>query len=107
MPVQKESTSQNIVGDGKSGVSSDRLQAVARGDNVPAEVHQSVFDTTPVLKINAFSLWYGTKKVIHDISMPIPRNQVTALVGPSGCGKSTLLRSVNRMRSYSKCASHR
>ena len=97
MPVQKESTSQNIVGDGKSGVSSDRLQAVARGDNVPAEVHQSVFDTTPVLKINAFSLWYGTKKVIHDISMPIPRNQVTALVGPSGCGKSTLLRSVNRM----------
>ena len=97
MPVQKESTSQNIVGDGKSGVSSDRLQAVARGDNVPAEVHQSVFDTTPVLKINTFSLWYGTKKVIHDISMPIPRNQVTALVGPSGCGKSTLLRSVNRM----------
>ena len=62
MPVQKESTSQNIVGDGKSGVSSDRLQAVARGDNVPAEVHQSVFDTTPVLKINAFSLWYGTKR---------------------------------------------
>ena len=29
--------------------------------------------------------------------MPIPKNQVTALVGPSGCGKSTLLRSVNRM----------
>ena len=50
MPVQKESTSQNIVGEGKSGVSSDRLQAVARGDNVPAEVHQSVFDTKPVLK---------------------------------------------------------
>ena len=29
--------------------------------------------------------------------MPLPRNQITALVGPSGCGKSTLLRSVNRM----------
>ena len=97
MPVQKETVSPAISSDGGSGISSDRLQAVARGDNVPAEVHESVFEATPVLKINAFNLWYGTKQVIHNISMPIPRNQVTALVGPSGCGKSTLLRSVNRM----------
>ena len=97
MPVQKENVSPAISNDGESGISSDRLQAVARGDNVPAEVHESVFEATPVLKINAFNLWYGTKQVIHNISMPIPRNQVTALVGPSGCGKSTLLRSVNRM----------
>ena len=97
MPVQKENVSPAISNDGGSGISSDRLQAVARGDNVPAEVHESVFEATPVLKINAFNLWYGTKQVIHNISMPIPRNQVTALVGPSGCGKSTLLRSVNRM----------
>jgi phosphate transport system ATP-binding protein len=97
MPVQKENVSPAISSDGGSGISSDRLQAVARGDNVPAELHESVFEATPVLKINAFNLWYGTKQVIHNISMPIPRNQVTALVGPSGCGKSTLLRSVNRM----------
>ena len=97
MPVQKETVSPAISSDGGSGISSDRLQAVARGDNVPAELHESVFEATPVLKINAFNLWYGTKQVIHNISMPIPRNQVTALVGPSGCGKSTLLRSVNRM----------
>ncbi len=97
MPAQKENVSSAISSNGGSGISSDRLQAVARGDNVPAEVHESVFEATPVLKINAFNLWYGTKQVIHNISMPIPRNQVTALVGPSGCGKSTLLRSVNRM----------
>ena len=97
MPVQKENVSPALSSDGGSGISSDRLQAVARGDNVPTEVHQSVFEARPVLKINAFSLWYGTKQVIHNISMPIPKNQVTALVGPSGCGKSTLLRSVNRM----------
>lgn len=97
MPAQKENVSSAISSNGGSGISSDRLQAVARGDNVPAEVHDSVFEATPVLKINAFNLWYGTKQVIHNISMPIPRNQVTALVGPSGCGKSTLLRSVNRM----------
>ena len=97
MPAQKENLTPALPGDGGSGISSDRLQAVARGDDVPTEVHQSVFEARPVLKINAFSLWYGTKQVIHNISMPIPRNQVTALVGPSGCGKSTLLRSVNRM----------
>jgi phosphate transport system ATP-binding protein len=52
---------------------------------------------TPVLEIDRFNLWYGTKQALHGISMPIPHNQVTALVGPSGCGKSTLLRSVNRL----------
>ena len=97
MPAQKENVLvSHFQATEESGISSDRLQAVARGDNVPAEVHESVFEATPVLKINAFNLWYGTKQVIHNISMPIPRNQVTALVGPSGCGKSTLLRSVNR-----------
>jgi phosphate transport system ATP-binding protein len=34
---------------------------------------------------------------LHDISMPVTRGHVTALIGPSGCGKSTLLRSVNRL----------
>lgn len=75
----------------------DRLQAVASGLNVPSEVHESVLEETPVLEIDRFNLWYGTKQALHGISMPIPHNQVTALVGPSGCGKSTLLRSVNRL----------
>ena len=76
---------------------SDRLQAVASGLNVPSEVHEKVLEETPVLEIDRFNLWYGTKQALHGISMPIPHNQVTALVGPSGCGKSTLLRSVNRL----------
>jgi phosphate transport system ATP-binding protein len=56
-----------------------------------------VLEETPVLEIDRFNLWYGSKQALHGISMPIPHNQVTALVGPSGCGKSTLLRSVNRL----------
>ncbi len=75
----------------------DRLQAVASGLEVPSEVHEKVQEETPVLEIDRFNLWYGTKQALHGISMPIPHNQVTALVGPSGCGKSTLLRSVNRL----------
>ncbi|QWW19276.1 ABC transporter ATP-binding protein [Schaalia sp. 19OD2882] len=36
------------------------------------------------------------KPVLHDLSLDLPAQSVTALVGPSGCGKSTLLRLVAR-----------
>ncbi len=75
----------------------DRLLAVAAGRDVPSEVHDQVLAETPVLEIDRFNLWYGGKQALHGITMPIPNNQVTALIGPSGCGKSTLLRSVNRL----------
>jgi phosphate transport system ATP-binding protein len=50
-----------------------------------------------VLTVDAFNLWYGAKQALFNVSLKIPRGQVTALIGPSGCGKSTLLRSVNRL----------
>ena len=77
--------------------SSDRLQAVAAGREVDSEVHDAVLQEPPVLEVDRFNLWYGSKQALHRITMPIPLNKVTALVGPSGCGKSTLLRSVNRL----------
>jgi len=40
---------------------------------------------------------YGDNKVLHNVSLQVPKNEVTAFIGPSGCGKSTLLRSLNRM----------
>jgi len=75
----------------------DRLAAVARGVEVTPEIHDSLLAERPVLEVDRFNLWYGTKQALHRISMPIPHAKVTALVGPSGCGKSTLLRSVNRL----------
>ena len=75
----------------------DRLAAVAAGREVEAEVHDSVRAEPPILEVDRFNLWYGTKQALHRITMPVPLNKVTALVGPSGCGKSTLLRSVNRL----------
>jgi phosphate transport system ATP-binding protein len=41
--------------------------------------------------------YYGESQALHQISMTIPENSVTALIGPSGCGKSTFLRCLNRM----------
>jgi phosphate transport system ATP-binding protein len=51
----------------------------------------------PVLDITNLYLYYGMVEALQDISLSIPRNQVTAFIGPSGCGKSTLLRCFNRM----------
>lgn len=49
------------------------------------------------LEIKNLNLFYGEKQALQNISMAIPKGQVTAFIGPSGCGKSTLLRCINRM----------
>lgn len=41
--------------------------------------------------------FYGETQALHDISLSMKENTVTALIGPSGCGKSTYLRLLNRM----------
>ncbi len=51
----------------------------------------------PIFKIKNFNSYYGTKKVLNNVSLDIYPRSVTALMGPSGCGKSTLLRCLNRM----------
>lgn len=49
------------------------------------------------LEVKNLNLFYGQKQALFDVSMKIPKGQVTAFIGPSGCGKSTLLRCINRM----------
>jgi phosphate transport system ATP-binding protein len=51
----------------------------------------------PKMRVEGVSFWYGPTKVLKNISLDVPRNEVTAFIGPSGCGKSTLLRCLNRM----------
>ena len=42
------------------------------------------------------SFSYNRDEVLHDISLAMPQNSVTALVGPSGSGKSTIARLIAR-----------
>ncbi len=49
------------------------------------------------LEVKGLDLFYGSKQALFNVSMKIPKGQVTAFIGPSGCGKSTLLRCINRM----------
>jgi len=74
-----------------------RLDAIARGEPFQGEIHAEVAREKSILEIDRFSLWYGSKQVVFNLSMIIPRGKVTAIIGPSGCGKSTLIRCINRM----------
>ena len=49
------------------------------------------------LSVNGLNFFYGKTQALHDISLTVGANHVTAFIGPSGCGKSTFLRTLNRM----------
>lgn len=87
-----------------SGTEEERrnlLVAVQHGEPVPCETHEAVHQEDPVVQIKNFNLWYGVKQALFDVTIPVPRGKITALIGPSGCGKSTLLRSINRLNDLS------
>ena len=54
--------------------------------------------TTIDIEVKNLDFFYNGKiHALNNISLPISRYNVTALIGPSGCGKTTLLRCFNRM----------
>src|ERR671919_394219 len=50
-----------------------------------------------VFDVRDLSVFYGGFRAVRDITLPVYRNEITALIGPSGCGKTTVLRCFNRM----------
>ncbi len=59
---------------------------------------QTFTDDEVALDVKNFSFSYGDgPKILHNISIKLPKNRIIAIIGPSGCGKSTFLRSINRM----------
>ena len=49
------------------------------------------------LEINNVSKSYGTKKVLNDISIKVPKQSIYGLLGPNGAGKTTLIRILNQI----------
>jgi phosphate transport system ATP-binding protein len=49
------------------------------------------------LTSRGLNFFYGSFQALHDISLDVSANKITAFIGPSGCGKSTFLRTLNRM----------
>src|SRR5262245_21819578 len=77
----------------------DRFMAAADPTSTSATGEPAAIaaPTQPAIEIDALSLWYGSARALHDVSLPVAEKRITALIGPSGCGKSTLLRCINRM----------
>ena len=50
-----------------------------------------------IIDVKDFNLYYGTNHALHNVTMQVMKNSITALIGPSGCGKSTFIKTLNRM----------
>ncbi len=48
-----------------------------------------------MLNIQKVSVAYGSRRVLHDVSLDVQAGEVLALIGPNGSGKSTLIRAVS------------
>ena len=48
-----------------------------------------------MLRIEALSVSYGLRRVLHEVSLTVENGEVLALIGPNGSGKSTLVRAVS------------
>ncbi len=63
----------------------------ARAERSPAGA------VTERMRVESVWLAYGDRWVVRDVSLPVRRGEVLALIGASGSGKTTLLRSLNRL----------
>jgi phosphate transport system ATP-binding protein len=74
----------------------DEREGIAPGSSSAAPVPDFA-GAELVFELDDLSCYYGAFRAVRDITLQVPKNQITAIIGPSGCGKSTLLRSFNRM----------
>ena len=76
--------------------------AAAASTSAKMATHTPAMTTTPGantlrMKVTKLNFYYGKNHALHNVSLDVATNRVTAMIGPSGCGKSTLLRTLNRM----------
>jgi phosphate transport system ATP-binding protein len=69
-------------------------QAQARGGRAERAPVSEVMER---MRIESVWLAYGERWVVRDVSLPVRKGEVLALIGASGSGKTTLLRSLNRL----------
>ena len=81
------------------GVTMDPLLLTPTVDKDRPEKSQTTYlaEVPSKLRVIGLDFYYGKVQVLHNVSLEIEANRITALIGPSGCGKSTFLRSLNRM----------
>lgn len=49
-----------------------------------------------IIDVKDLNIVLNKNKILNNITFPIYKNKITAIIGPSGCGKSTLLKCISR-----------
>ncbi len=75
---------------------SKKFDSILKDDNSTVSKKKKM-DKELKMETKNLNLWYDKSQALFDVSMPVHRKKVTAIIGPSGCGKSTLIRCLNRM----------
>ncbi|HEX6230277.1 MAG TPA: phosphate ABC transporter ATP-binding protein PstB [Actinomycetota bacterium] len=84
----------------EDAISLERARTNGEGINLTVHGHGRATadqERELVFDVRGVSVSYGSFRAVRDITLPIARNEITALIGPSGCGKTTFLRCLNRM----------
>lgn len=75
-------------------------QIIARDDAYtlgPMQPGPACCEPQSLIEVEDFSLSYGARTALENLSLNIYRGCITALIGPSGCGKTSFLSSINRL----------
>lgn len=72
-------------------------------EKVKLKEEEAVINSNEIrIETRKLSVKYGSNYGVKEVSLPIYKEQVTALIGPSGCGKTTFLRALNRMHELTR-----
>jgi phosphate transport system ATP-binding protein len=63
----------------------------------PRIIEEDDTERDVVFDVRDAAVYYGDFRALRGVTLPILKNQITALIGPSGCGKTTFIRCLNRM----------
>lgn len=65
----------------------------------------SMFIEDKAIVTENFTVTYPNKiQGCRNVTIDLPKNEVTAIIGPSGCGKSTFLKGLNRLNDEHGCS---
>jgi phosphate transport system ATP-binding protein len=80
-------------------IGSDVDGLVERRSVVEVQDHHRATDDEreTVFDLGGLAVYYGAFRAVRDVTLPVRKHEITALIGPSGCGKTTVLRCLNRM----------
>lgn len=54
----------------------------------------------PAIEICGLTFSYGSKTILNDLFLRIPKGTFIGLAGPSGCGKSSLIKAICKLENY-------